>query len=146
MSEAPRVNAAAPPQERFWTAAEIAHIAEVAHEANRAYCRMLGDNSQVLWNRAEQWQRDSAIDGVKFVLRYPSAGDDAAHTNWMNVKISDGWTYGETKDPVAKTHPCLVPFENLPRAQQVKDRLFRAVVVAVASIVDERVETVRVAA
>jgi hypothetical protein len=44
--------------------------------------------------------------------------------------MNEGWVYGETKDPVAKTHPCLVAYNDLPIEQQVKDHLFRAVVKA----------------
>lgn len=39
--------------------------------------------------------------------------------------------YGQVKDANAKTHPCLVPFDQLPRDQQFKDRLFRTIVHAV---------------
>lgn len=35
----------------------------------------------------------------------------------MANKIADGWKYGEAKDPEAKTHPCLVPFDKLPEFQ-----------------------------
>lgn len=47
-------------------------------------------------------------------------------------EIADGWEYGPVKDPEAKEHPCLVPFSDLPREQQAKDFLFRAVVRALA--------------
>lgn len=47
---------------------------------------------------------------------------------WMDDKLKDGWMYGETKDPEAKTHPCLVPFKELPIFQQKKDALFCAIV------------------
>jgi hypothetical protein len=31
------------------------------------------------------------------------------------------------KDPEAKTHPCLVPYDDLPEYQQLKDRVFLAI-------------------
>ena len=46
----------------------------------------------------------------------------------MAQKIEDGWTYGPEKNPDLKQHPCLVPFHELPREQQAKDYIFRAVV------------------
>jgi hypothetical protein len=46
----------------------------------------------------------------------------------MEDKIKDGWVYGETKDAEKKTHPCLVPFHELPEFQQKKDKLFCAIV------------------
>ncbi len=32
-------------------------IAKVCHEANRAYCQTIGDNSQLAWEQAEEWQQ-----------------------------------------------------------------------------------------
>ena len=108
-------------------------IAQVCHEANRAWCAANGDHSQPLWERAPDWQRDSAIEGVRFLIANPSAPVSATHESWMDQKRRDGWVYGETKDPEAKTHPCMVPFEELPEHQQAKDRLFQAVVRALAN-------------
>ncbi len=49
------------------------HIAQVCHEANRAYCEAIGDFTQKAWGKAEQWQRDSAIRGVEFAISNPTA-------------------------------------------------------------------------
>jgi hypothetical protein len=38
----------------------IDQVARVCHEANRAYCQTLGDNSQPAWDDAPEWQKDSA--------------------------------------------------------------------------------------
>lgn len=107
-------------------------IAQVCHEANAAYCRTLLDNSQPPWEEAPEWQQSSAINGVDFHVSNPNAGDSASHENWMKEKLADGWTYGPTKDPANKKHHCIVPFEQLPPEQQAKDRLFRAIVHALA--------------
>jgi hypothetical protein len=45
----------------------IEQIARVAHEVNRSYCEALGDTSQPEWESAPQWQRESAMAGVKFI-------------------------------------------------------------------------------
>ena len=102
-------------------------IARVCHEVNAAYCRALGDESQPSWEAAPEWQRMSAFAGVQFHLesdREPSA----SHNEWMRVKEADGWTFGEVKDPEAKTHPCMVPFDSLPVEQKAKDYIFKAIV------------------
>jgi len=111
-------------------------IAAVCHEANRAYCWQLGDASQPSWDDAPDWQRSSAIDGVQFHLANPNAGPDASHNNWLAEKERDGWIYGPVKDPDAKKHPCMVPFGDLPPEQQAKDRLFSAIVRALAPLVE----------
>ena len=109
---------------------DVEAIAFICHEANRAYCEVTGDRSQRPWHLAKEWQRDSAVKGVKFAIENPDAPDSAQHDAWMSDKLADGWTYGTEKDEEAKTHPCLVPFDQLPPLQQAKDRLFRAVVKA----------------
>jgi hypothetical protein len=106
----------------------INYIAKACHEANRVWCQANGDSTQKHWDEAEQWQRDSAISGVKFRFDNPKAGHDAQHNAWMTEKINEGWVYGKLKDAVKKTHHCLVAFENLPEFQQKKDALFVAVV------------------
>lgn len=62
----------------------VEDIARVCHEVNRAYCRSIGDDSQVSW--------------------------------------------GPVKLVEFRQHPCIMPYEELPRDQRVKDHLFRAVV------------------
>jgi RyR domain len=103
-------------------------IARVCHEVNRAYCAAIGDNSQPTWEAAEQWQRDSAIMGVKATIARPDGKPEDSHTNWLAHKKSEGWTYGPKKDPATKQHPCMVPYDQLPAEQRVKDHLFIAVV------------------
>ncbi len=108
-------------------------IAKVCHEVNRAYCRSLGDNSQVAWEDAPQWQRESAIKGVEFNLANPDAPESATHDAWLEVKKAEGWKYGAVKDVEKKEHPCYVPYDQLPKDQQCKDALFKAVVLALAA-------------
>lgn len=106
----------------------IEQIAKVAHETNRAYCESLGDFSQTPWGEAPIWQRTSAINGVKFHIENPGAGPSGSHENWLKEKYAEGWKYGEVKDPDKKEHPCCVPYDELPKEQQIKDALFVAVV------------------
>lgn len=103
-------------------------IAIACHQANKAWCECNDDPSQKDWNEAEQWQRDSAVKGVEFRLNNPDGGHDAQHNSWMQEKINDGWIYGEIKDAEKKTHPCIVPFEQLSEFQRKKDSLFCAIV------------------
>lgn len=105
--------------------------ARVAHEVNRAYCAATGDLSQPAWDDAPDWQRDSAINGVHFHVAHPDSAPSDSHENWMREKVADGWVYGPVKDPDLKQHPCMVPYDQLPEAQRVKDYLFIAVVRAV---------------
>jgi hypothetical protein len=106
---------------------EIDYIAKVCHEVNRAYCQALGDDSQLPWLEAPEWQRESARMGVDMHLM-GDFGPEASHIGWMNAKLADGWKYGPVKDADMKEHPCMVPFADLPKEQQAKDFIFRAIV------------------
>ncbi len=104
-------------------------IARIAHEVNKGYCESQGDFSQVDWDAAPEWQKNSSRAGVRAHL---AAGGrmtpEDSHRSWMNQKLIDGWKFGPVKDEVQKTHPCMVPYAELPATQRAKDYIFKAVV------------------
>jgi len=51
-----------------------------------------------------------------------------AHDSWMDAYEKMGWRYGKVRDPEKKTHPDMVPFEDLPKDEQDKDAIFLAFV------------------
>ena len=103
-------------------------IAKIAHEVNKAYCQSIGDDSQLDWADAPDWQRASAIKGVEFHRNNPDASPAHSHESWLAEKKAEGWKYGAVKDPDKKEHPCYVPFDALPTEQQAKDFIFRKIV------------------
>jgi len=107
---------------------KVEAIAQVCHAANKAYCTTIGDNSQASWWDAPDWQKDSARKGVQYHLNNPDSLPEDSHNSWLKEKVDAGWVYGEVKDAEKKTHPCIVPFADLPGAQQKKDVLFIAIV------------------
>ncbi len=108
----------------------IIDIAAVCHEANRAYCTSLGDESQAPWRWAPQWQRESSVSGVETAIA--GATPEENHVSWLAEKEEAGWVYGEKKNAHRKIHPCLVPYAELPADQKKKDDLFVAIVNALA--------------
>lgn len=44
------------------------------------------------------------------------------HDVWACGRISEGWIYGEVKDPEKKTTPLLVPYDELPESEKDYDR------------------------
>ena len=44
------------------------------------------------------------------------------HDVWAETRIQQGWTYGEQRNDELKTHPCLVPYEELPDSEKEYDR------------------------
>ena len=114
-----------------------ARIAEVCHEANRAYSQAIGDDSQLPWADAPDWQRESAIKGVMFKEAKPQATPADQHESWLMEKQNQGWVYGLVKDPVKKTHPCMVSYEELPIHQRAKDYLFQAIAGTILRHIDD---------
>jgi hypothetical protein len=106
----------------------VTDIAQVAHEINKEYCLAMGDSSQLPWDEAPAWQKESAVLGVMFHVENPDAGPEASHNSWLKEKLENGWRSGHVKDANEKTHPCILPFQDLPKEQQAKDFLFRQVV------------------
>ena len=111
----------------------VRQIAQVVHEANRAYCQTIGDESQVAWADAPEWQRESAIKGVDGILSGAITRPEESHESWLAEKQRTGWTYGPVKDAEKKEHPCFVPYAELPAEQQAKDAIFFAIVRACAA-------------
>lgn len=44
------------------------------------------------------------------------------HEVWAETRINQGWTYGEQRNDKLKTHPCLIPYEDLPEEEKEYDR------------------------
>lgn len=44
------------------------------------------------------------------------------HEVWAETRIKQGWKYGELRNDELKTHPCLVPYEDLPEEEKEYDR------------------------
>jgi len=120
---------AAPDAER--RAAE--DIARVIHAANRELQIVQGDpRPSPPWDEAPDYQVRESTASVELALADPGRTPEANHEGWLERLLADGWRYGPVKDAAAKRHPLLVPFAELSRDQQLKDRLFIAIVRALA--------------
>jgi len=107
---------------------DVEYIAKVAHEVNRAYCQSMGDNSQLPWEEAPEWQKTSAINGVKHHIANPDTTPEQSHEVWLAEKTATGWKFGLVKDAEKKEHPCFLPYSLLKESDKAKDYIFRAVV------------------
>jgi hypothetical protein len=110
------------------TSEVIEKIAKACHEANRSYCAALGDKSHVPWDQTPEAIKQSCVAGVMHHLMNPDTTPEQSHTYWLEYRHKEGWTYGPEKDLDKKTHPCMVPYKDLPQEQRVKDHLFATVV------------------
>lgn len=95
---------------------------------NKRWCELNQDYSQVSWEEAPDWIKDTVINGVQFQIDHPDSNPEDSHKNWCAEKLADGWSYGDKKDSQKKTHPCLVSYDKLPPIQKVKDSILVAIV------------------
>lgn len=115
----------------------IIHIAQLCHEMNRGYCKSLGEeNIAPKWSEISDEMKDSAITGVEFYFTNLVVSAEELHKSWINHKCQHGWVYGEIKSEADKTHPCIVPYHDLPETQKFKDYLFRSVCVMNAHLIN----------
>lgn len=116
---------------------KIIELAAVCHAANKVFCDYIGDNSQPPWEDAPDWQKKSAVTGVRFAVLNPDVTPEKMHESWFAEKVADGWKYGPVKDEKAKTHPCMLPYEKLPPEQQAKDNLFKSICLALRPLLTD---------
>ncbi len=103
---------------------EFEEIAEVCHEAYRAYCASIGDNSQKSWKAITPRERSNTLDAIYWLLDNPKATGKKMHDAWVRNKKNCGWKYGPVKSEENKTHPCMVPYDKLGPRQKKKDDIF----------------------
>lgn len=47
---------------------------------------------------------------------------EQVHELWSQGRVKEGWMYGELRDDIKKTTPCLVPYKELPESEKIYDR------------------------
>ena len=101
----------------------IEDMARACHTGNLMFCQQYSHDSLANWDDV----KGSAVDGVKAFLK-DGLNPEQMHENWLKFKAAEGWVYGLEKDFDKKTHPCMVPSDQLPVIQQYKDDLFLKIV------------------
>lgn len=114
--------------EKSVSEARATQIAQVMHEAIRAWQAANGQPPAPSWSRAPKWMKEATVASLLWRLGNPDAPASAQHDQWMAAKKADGWTFGKTKDGKKKTHPMLVPYAQLPEFEKRKDALVNAIV------------------
>ncbi|MGC8622087.1 MAG: RyR domain-containing protein [Caldisphaera sp.] len=80
------------------------------------------------WEERDKEFRKQFTDYIESLQGKPLPTPEEAHNSWWRRYKEMGWKYGEVRDPVVKTHPDMVPFNELPKDEQEKDEAFLALV------------------
>jgi hypothetical protein len=108
--------------------ASVMKIAQVMHEAVRAWQKANGQNAAPPWSRAPQWMKQASKEAVLWRMANPKAPSSAQHEQWLAEKRAAGWKYGRAKSGAKKTHPLLVPYAHLPEVERRKDAMVGALI------------------
>ena len=103
------------------------------HEAIRGFQAAHNQPVSAHWNKAPKWMKDASVAGVEFRIQNPSAPPDAQHVQWMQEKLDNGWKFGKQKDENIKTHPLLIPYNELPKIERQKDVLVASIINALTA-------------
>lgn len=104
-------------------------IAEICHAANRGLQSAApspGIPVAAEWADLDERMQSSILSGVHGVQ--DGKTPEESHDAWCDFKRADGWVYGSEKNADLKTHPCLVPYDELEESDRIKDSLFAAIV------------------
>ena len=80
---------------------------------------------------------ESLMKGTAFVLENPLTTAEENHNLWMKGKSEQGYVYGDVLDVEKKTHPSMIPFENLSEVEKRKDEMDILMVKLANSLFDE---------
>ncbi len=79
------------------------------------------------WDQREEPFKDQFDDVIAMMCGPDRKSDpEELHDDWVRAYELMGWKYGPVRDDDAKTHPDMVPFDDLGFAEQIKDAVFVA--------------------
>jgi hypothetical protein len=80
-----------------------------------------------LWIERDEAFRTQFIEVVAMMCGPDrKTSPEELHDDWVVAYEKMGWTYGPERDSIAKTHPDMVPFDQLSPLEQAKDAVFIA--------------------
>jgi hypothetical protein len=108
-------------------AARVVHALFIEMQA------VLGDDMPSRpWFSESRKQRKLVLDGVRRIREQPMLTAKDHHEAWRTGKRAQGWAYDPVKDPAEKTHPDMLPWNELSPEAKDKSVLFLAVVRALS--------------
>lgn len=102
----------------------IEQIAKTAHSVHLAYCKTKGLKTQKKWSEVDIKHKEVVYNSVKNILTGVINSVQESHNNFIALKFSQGWFYGEKYSIEKKTNPRLVPFKELTEEDRIKETLF----------------------
>lgn len=112
----------------------LERVCHMVHEVMRVYRIRSGEFQEgedliLTWHSTPAWVKKAVKRMVIAGLANRSSlTPDKIHRMWAYGKILDGWVYGSSLDPEAKTHPRLVSYQELDDISREKNRMVCAII------------------
>ena len=105
---------------------KIKEIAKFIYEATRIEAEW-SNRSIVpeIWKQRDDKFKKQFVNIIEMYLekdKLPTP--EKAHDSWVVAYEKMGWKYGEKRDVDKKTHPDMLPFNELPKDEKDKDSIF----------------------
>ena len=111
-------------------------IAEIIYEATRLEADW--SNRSIVpekFDKRDDKFRKQFVDIVeKYISQEKLPTAEEAHDSWVQSYVDMGWKYGKERDTDKKTHPDMLPYNELPQDEKDKDAIFLAIVWAIKEI------------
>lgn len=106
---------------------QITNLARYAHNLLMQYAKAY-DQELNEWDCLEKKEQQHLISRIAHFMTYPDAEASAPHEAWRLRLTLNGWSMGDTFDPVRKTRSDLRYFSQLPPEQQATDFIVKGIV------------------
>lgn len=108
-------------------AMKLQQIAKVCHAAVQAFSETMGEYIPS-WSQLDATGKMDRIQGVKWRTENLHLSPRKVHEAWRKEMMDNGWKYGPKTNSAKKLHSGLVEYDELSPEQQLKDRLYGAIV------------------
>lgn len=102
-------------------------LASALHGATQVFPRPDG-SCPVTWAQLTDADKERSVRALEELLDSDPRTPEGYHQLWWDLKIEAGWSHGEIYCDKNLTHPCLVPFDQLTETEQIKDKIWGALV------------------
>ncbi|PTL82419.1 NAD-binding protein [Vitiosangium sp. GDMCC 1.1324] len=95
---------------------------EFFRESNRQQADHIPVKLRAIGCRTEPSSPEAGTGGFTFTPDEVEMLARMEHDRWCARHLLDGWRRGDTRDEVARTHPCIIPWEKLSESYRDNDR------------------------
>lgn len=117
-------------------------LAMTVHSSLKTYCSMLGFPYAIpRWENLSPEDMAFSMDIIALVLEWIAVAEMTpgdVHMLWLNKRRSQGYKLGNKRDRANKVHPNMMPYELLPKREQMKAKIVLETIRLFGNIEDQQ--------